>query len=272
MIIPFWKMHGAGNDFLLVNNLKGDFPILDTPWVKKISHRKTGVGCEGVILIETSEIADFRMRFINPDGHEVEMCGNGARCIARLAIDLGIGPKEMTIETQAGPLKAKVTQKSVCLQMTDPTDWKIGKSLQVDAQPFDYSYVNSGVPHVVVEVEALENFDVQFVGAKIRHHQNFLPMGTNVDFIEVTGRHTLDVRTYERGVEAETLACGTGIVASGLVAGKLGKVMPPLRIRCASGDVLDVDYDTTKNSAENVKLTGPAEYVFKGELDYEKNL
>ena len=268
MTIPFWKMHGAGNDFLLVDDLAGQFPFTDTAWLKRICTRKTGVGCDGVILIQTSTRADFFMRFINPDGMEVDMCGNGARCVARLAFDLNMVSSEMSIETLAGVLKAEVKQESVCLHLMDPTDWELEKTLELDGETLRYSSVNTGVPHVVLEVNGLESLDVESLGRKIRYHREFFPGGTNADFMQITGRHNVRVRTYERGVEAETLACGTGIVATGLVAGRLGKVIAPVDVECANGDILNVAFDLTEKIAENISLTGPAQYVFKGELKY----
>ena len=261
-------MHGAGNDFLLVNDPDGNFPLMDTGWIKSISARKTGVGCDGVILIQKSDKADLRMRFINPDGGEVEMCGNGARCIARLAYELGITSNEMTIDTVAGVVRAEVLHKDVCIHMTDPVDWMLEKSLTIDDEIITYNYINTGVPHVVIEVDNVKAVDLGEIGPKIRHHQIFSPEGTNVNFLQITGTHGMDVRTYERGVENETLACGTGMVASGLVATELKKTVPPVLIRCASGDVLEFEANITDHGATNVTLSGPARHVYRGFLEY----
>ena len=268
MTIPFWKMHGAGNDFILVDDRERIFPITNASWIASICARRTGVGCDGVILVQKSEKADFRMRFINPDGGEVEMCGNGARCIARLAFEQGIASKFMSIDTLAGVVKAEIVQKNVCLYMTHPTDWQLEKSLDIEDGRINYSYLNSGVPHVVIDVDNLENLNIEQVAPKIRHHSSFFPDGTNVNFIHITDAHTMEVRTYERGVEGETLACGTGLVACGLIASKLKKVTPPLKIGCASGDILEFDGDITDEEVKNIKLMGPAEHVFRGHLEY----
>lgn len=261
-------MHGASNDFIVVDDRALTFPLHDAAWMRAVMARRTGVGSEGILLIQPSSSADFRMRFFNPDGGEVDMCGNGARCIARLAYELGIAPSRMRFETGAGLVQAEALGDTVRLTMTTPRDWRLGGELVIDGTRYAYDFVNSGVPHVVVPVDHLAGVDVQRVGAAIRYHADFAPKGTNANFIQLTGPHALSVRTYERGVEAETLACGTGIVAAGLLAGKTGRVAPPVQVKAASGDVLVVDYRLTAEGAEAVTLTGPAVHVFRGELDY----
>jgi diaminopimelate epimerase len=261
-------MHGAGNDFVLVDDREQTFPLTDSAWLAQIGARRTGVGCEGIILIQPSDSADFRMRFFNPDGGEVEMCGNGARCVARLAHEIGAAPEQMTIETIAGQLSAEYRGGTIMLGMTPPCDWKMDASLNIEGTEHPYHFVNSGVPHVVMPVEDLDAVDVQQMGAATRYHADFAPAGTNANFVQVTGEQDLRIRTYERGVEAETLACGTGMVAAGLVMGRAGRVQAPVRITCASGDVLEIGYILTDDGAENVTLTGPAEHVFKGSLEY----
>lgn len=267
MNVPFWKMHGAGNDFVLIDDRAKSFPDQDNALVHSIARPKYGIGCEGVILIQPSETADFRMRFYNPDGGEVEMCGNGARCVARLAHEIGAAPKEMAFDTVAGLIRARViAEDRVELTMTEPKDWILHGELDLDGQKVPFHFVNSGVPHVVMVVEDLANIDLQSLGAAIRYHTRFQPAGTNVNLIQITGPDSLSVRTYERGVEAETLACGTGMVACGLIAGSLGLVSVPVKITCASGDVLGVNYRATPEGATDVTLTGPAVHVFRGEI------
>ncbi len=266
MPIKFWKMHGASNDFILVDDRDQRFPLNDRELIERIAQRRNGVGCEGVILIQPSETDDFRMRFFNPDGGEVEMCGNGARCVARLAADIGAAPANMTIATKAGRLHAEIKQADrVKLWMTDPADWQMQLKLSLEDRILVCHFVNTGVAHVVVPVDDLAAVDVDRIGRAIRYHEKFSPAGTNANFFQVTGPSSVAVRTYERGVEAETLACGTGIVATGLVAGRLGMVKTPVNLLSASGHQLTVDYRLSGESAENVTLEGPAEYVFKGE-------
>jgi diaminopimelate epimerase len=268
MRIDFWKMHGAANDFVLADDRAMTFPASDGKWLAQLANRRTGIGCEGIILIQPSTRADFRMRFFNPDGGEVEMCGNGARCVARLASDIGAAPATMKIETIAGILEAETRGEQVRLTMTSPHGWQLRQSLVLGSRRIEYSFVNTGVPHAVIEVDDLAACDVHSLGAGIRRHAAFAPAGTNANFIRTTGKHSLQVRTYERGVEAETLACGTGIVASALIACSLDRVAPPVSVQSASGDILTVDFTKTKDGAENVTLLGPAVHVFKGTLNY----
>lgn len=268
MLIPFHKMHGAANDFIVVDDRQQTFPAHDRAWMAKIMSRNTGVGSEGILLIQPSETADFRMRFFNPDGGEVDMCGNGARCIARLASELGVATQTMSFDTLAGVVAAEVQGETVRLTMTPPKDWRMDQSLKLNGETISYHFVNSGVPHVVVEVPDVAAVDLPRLGAAIRYHETFAPGGTNANFITVTGSNSLRLRTYERGVEAETPACGTGIVAAGLIAGRAGRVAPPVLITSAGGHELTVDFRLTANGADEVTLTGPAEHVFQGTLDY----
>lgn len=268
MNIPFWKMHGAANDFVLVDDRAGSFPAGDAKWISSITSRRTGVGSEGVLLIQPSATADFRMRFFNPDGGEVDMCGNGARCIARLAHEIGAAPASMRIETPAGIVRAEARGDVVQLIMTEPHSWRLHQRIELFGTSFTYHFVNTGVPHVVIEVSDLPGTDVHKLGAAIRYHEAFAPKGTNANFIQLDNHGRLHVRTYERGVEGETLACGTGMVACGLVAGKLGRVKAPVKVIPASGDVLEVDYRDTADGATEVTLLGPAVHVFQGTLHY----
>lgn len=270
MNIPFWKMQGASNDFLLVDDREQTFPVADAEWLGRIGRRRTGVGCEGIILIQPSRQADFRMRFFNPDGQEVDMCGNGARCVARLAHELGVAGETMRIETVAGMLRAEVLRTSIVrLGMTDPHGWELNGLLDLGDRSIPYCAVNTGVPHVVVESEDLAREDVVGLGRAIRRHAAFAPAGTNANFMAVTGPHAIDIRTFERGVEDETLACGTGIVAAALIASRLAYTTPPVQVRAASGDTLIVDFRFSDAGVRNVTLEGPAEHVYRGTLAYE---
>lgn len=268
MQIPFFKMHGAANDFIVIDDRALTFPAQDRAWLASIMARHTGVGSEGVLLIQPSESADFRMRFFNPDGGEVDMCGNGARCIARFAWEQGIAPDTMRFDTGAGVVGAQVSGDTVQLTMTPPKDWRLGRSLVIEGQTILYDFVNSGVPHVVVVVEDVATVNVARLGAALRYHSDFTPDGTNVNFIQITGPSTLRLRTYERGVEAETPACGTGIVAAGVIAGRTSRCPPPVQITSAGGHELVVDFVLNDHGVDHVTLTGPAEHVFEGMLVY----
>ncbi len=260
MKISFTKMHGAGNDFMLVDDRAQTFPVDDAAFVRRISSRRTGVGCEGIILLQPSEVADLRMRFFNPDGNEVDMCGNGARCLARFAYGLGAAPVKMQIETRAGTVRAEVLEDRICLVLTKPSDWCLGLDAGLE-WPVDF--VNTGVPHAVVRVEELADLDLPGLGSTLRHHGLFAPDGTNANFVRVEEDATLSIRTYERGVEAETLACGTGAAAAALVAVRRGWAELPVAVHCAGG------YDLVIGSgAEGTTLAGGAETVFEGEIEY----
>ena len=260
MKIPFTKMHGAGNDFIMVDDRSLAFPIDDKTFIEQISSRRTGIGCDGIILLQPSDVADLWMRFINPDGGEQDMCGNGARCLARLAYDLGAAPAGMKIETGAGIVQAEVLDDLVRLDLTDPTDLELDVAVDLD-WPVDF--VNTGVPHAVAWVEDLQAVDLPVFGRALRYHRLFEPKGTNADFARVEADGTLSMRTYERGVEAETLACGTGAAAVAVLAAARGRVKLPAAVHCAGGHDLVVNRVRGKTT-----LTGGAEHVFDGEIEY----
>ncbi|VGO14527.1 Diaminopimelate epimerase [Pontiella desulfatans] len=260
MKIPFTKMHGAGNDFIMVDDRSLSFPLHDTGFVRRIASRRIGIGCDGLLLIQPSDVADFRMRFINPDGGEQDMCGNGARCIARLAFDQGIAPASMNIETGAGLVKATVRENQIRLELTEPTELELDLETGFD-WPVDF--VNTGVPHAVAWVVDLASLELGSVGSALRHHALFRPNGANANFAKVEADGTLSVRTYERGVEAETLACGTGATAVAVLASERGWAKLPVTVHCAGG------FDLVIDSVQGITtLTGGAEYVFDGEVEY----
>src|SRR6266496_3348400 len=212
-MLRFTKMNGAGNDFVLIDNRAGDIH-LDRSEVVRICDRHRGVGADGILLLErATNGADFRMRYFNADGGEAEMCGNGARCFARFANKVAGAQRKISFETPAGVIGAELTQDLVTLQMTEPTDLRLNVTVRGANENKTVHFINSGVPHVVVPVSQIDDVDVRRQGAAIRHHEMFSPKGANVNFIEKRGTKQIAVRTYERGVESETLACGTGVVA-----------------------------------------------------------
>lgn len=260
MKIPFTKMHGAGNDFIMIDDRELTFPMEDRAFIAEIASRRTGIGCDGILLIQPSHSADFRMRFMNPDGREVDMCGNGARCIAKLAHELGMVGKTMSIETGAGVLKAALAGDLICLDLTDPKDLRLGLDANLE---WSLDFVNTGVEHAVAWVEDLQAVNVPVFGKRIREHALFSPNGTNANFAQIEDDGSISVRTYERGVEAETLACGTGATAVGLLAAERGWVNLPVTVHCAGGFDLVID-----SSAERTTLTGGAVKIFKGTVEY----
>jgi diaminopimelate epimerase len=266
--IPFWKMHGAGNDFILVDDRESCFPAQNAVAVADLCRRRTGIGSEGLILLQGSEVADFRMQFFNPDGGEVDMCGNGARCVARLGFDIGAAPERMTIETRAGILHAVVCNESVCLELPPPLLVEHGLSLTLPTgEGLEYAFLNTGVPHVVIQTDTVEDYPVEEHGRAVRQHAAFSPDGANVNIVSIQDERHMAVRTYERGVEGETLACGTGITACAVVAVQQGLVRSPVTVCAASGDSLEVDVGIDGDAICRLSLTGPAVYVCTGEFE-----
>ena len=252
-------MHGAGNDFVVIDDRNGAFPWSDIDFIRRIASRRTGIGCDGILLVQPSEQADFRMRFLNPDGGEVSMCGNGARCFARFVHERLKGAQKLQIETGAGIVQADVSGSNIQLKLTEPKDLRLG----VDLESWAMDSVDTGVPHAVVWVDDVASVDLPLEGREIREHAHFAPEGTNVDWVQVEADGSLKMRTYERGVEAETMACGTGAAAVALVAAARGRVKLPVAVHCAGG------FDLVIGSEHgSVMLAGGAEYVFEGEIEY----
>ncbi len=273
----FAKLQGSGNDFVVIDNRDGKVGEflkalnLDVKeFAKKVCAFHTGVGADGLILIENPDSPDnhFKWQFFNADGSVAEMCGNGSRCAVRFAFEEGIVGKEVRFETLAGVIKAYVLDsgKRIKVQLTSPKDYK-QMSLNLDIQSIEGHFINTGVPHFVVLVEDLEKVDVQRLGKSIRFHPQFQPKGTNVNFTEPVGENAIRIRTYERGVEGETLACGTGATASAIVAYKKGIISKkPVQVITKGGEVLAIDFD---DELREVFLEGGVVRVFDGFLRVE---
>jgi len=264
--MEFSKIEGTGNDFVVIDNRRGEFEAFcgEIPLesaVRKICDRKRGVGADGLILIENSRKFDFKWRFFNSDGSVAEMCGNGARCASRFAYERGIAPKEMKFETDAGVIESEVKDKSVRVKLTPPRELK----LNIRAEGLTVHYINTGVPHVVVFVERIDSVNVREVGRKLRFSEVFAPKGANVNFAEVR-LDRIVVRTYERGVEDETLACGTGAVASAIVSSAIYGLKSPVEVEVRSGERLKVYFDS---ELKEVYLEGGTVWVFDGKLRRE---
>jgi diaminopimelate epimerase len=266
-MLRFTKMNGAGNDFILIDNRAGDIH-LDRSQIAHLCDRHRGVGADGILLLEKlTSRADFRMRYFNADGGEAEMCGNGARCFARFANRVTGIEKKISFETPAGVISAEEADNLVTLRMTDPADLRLNLKLPIGNEDRNVHFINSGVPHVVILVPEIDAVDVRSEGAAIRHHKMFSPNGANVNFIERHQSNKIAIRTYERGVENETLACGTGIVASALVFAATENAGGPIHVIARGGDELRVDFETIAGGFHNVTLTGPAEFVFEGTIN-----
>ncbi len=266
-MLRFTKMNGAGNDFVLLDNRQGEISLTSAQ-IAQLCDRHRGVGADGVLLLEPpANGADFRMRYYNADGGEAEMCGNGARCFARYA-NRAAGPlNQLTFETPAGVIGATLEGELVTLQMSDPQDLRLGLEVPVGGEKFAAGYVDSGVPHVSVRVARIDDIDVRTVGSALRHHPMFAPRGANANFVEQRGPHAIAIRTYERGVEDETLACGTGVVATALIFAATENVHGPIEVLVKGGDLLQVDFTRHGDHFQAVTLTGPADFVFDGAIE-----
>lgn len=267
--IPFSKLNGSGNDFLLVDNRNGVMKGIDLPYFAgKVCDRSRSIGADGMIFIDRSRRADFRWRFLNADGTEAEMCGNGGRCAARYAFERRIAGRSMAFETLAGLIRAEVSGRRVKLQMTIPGGLVMDRTLTLHGKKFRYSYLDTGVPHVVLFVPGIQKRDIVGVGRGIRNHRAFAPRGTNVNFAQLRDG-IVWVRTYERGVEGETLACGTGAVACGILSAVHGFVRPPVTVRTRGGEDLVIHFDPDKKGFGEVYLEGDTSWSCDGVITEE---
>lgn len=266
-MIEFFKMSGSGNDFILIDNRGQALNVGNLiEFVRTVCERKVSVGADGLILIENSDHADFRWRFFNADGSEVDMCGNGGRCAARFACIKGIAGAKLSFETRAGIVDAEVRGEIVKLRLTDPHSIQVDFSIRIDERPYEVSFINTGVPHVVHYVNDLDRFDVFSIGRAIRYHTDFQPGGTNANFLKIIDGHTMRVRTYERGVEDETLACGTGAVASALISSRRGLVESPVDVKVKSNETLKIHFRKTDQGFADIYLEGKAKVVYEGRI------
>ncbi|NNK85157.1 MAG: diaminopimelate epimerase [Desulfobacterales bacterium] len=265
--INFYKMSGSGNDFIIIDNRQNvveEKKISD--FISSVCRRKMSVGADGLILIENADSIDFKWRFFNSDGSRAEMCGNGARCAARFAYLNKIAGPNMSFETDAGIVLAQVDNDLVKIKLTEPKDLKIGFTLDTDIGPITASSINTGVPHVVIPVDNIDDIEIVKLGRQIRYHGKFAPAGTNVNFYCPLNKNKIKIRTYERGVENETLACGTGAVASALVYAYKTKVKSPVSVMTKSGGWLSVYFESKTDVFNNIYLKGDARVIYKGEM------
>ena len=275
--IPFVKMVGAGNDFIVIE------PQANLDYVKftqSICARNTGIGADGVLVLDKSKTSDYRMRIINADGSEAEMCGNGARCMASYIMTNAHPAKKLFgMETLAGEILGEAEGEIARVRLSNPKEYMSGLNITIANQKMSVDFMDTGVPHTVVFVEGLQEVDVNSLGRLIRNHPRFAPKGTNVNFVEIASPITgqsqnsmVAVRTYERGVEAETLACGTGAVAAALVSylhlhpSVKEQKDALMKVATASKEVLEITFDLHEgNKIDNVWLKGTAKVIAKGE-------
>ena len=274
MVFRFQKMNGAGNDFVVVDNRGGG--VRATPRiVRALCDRKRGVGADGVILVETEPHADYRMRYFNSDGGEAEMCGNGARCAALFASKLGLGGPEgegirLRFRAQPGLMTALVQGGRVAVSMTDAVGLRTNLSLALSGGREIVHFVNTGVPHAVVVTDDWDSLTEERVvkhGREIRLHQEFSPDGANANFVRVGSGGVVSIRTYERGVESETLACGTGSIAAAVILSHLRLVESPVSVMTRGNELLRISFRKTTVGATDVVLEGPADVNFDGVME-----
>lgn len=270
--IPFEKMSGTGNDFVVIDNREIGIPKHEQSGLaRKICRRKFSVGADGLILIESSKSADFAWNFYNADGSEAEMCGNGARCAARFAYQHKIAGEKMKLETLAGIVEAEICEGNdiVKVRMPQPSDFRLELSLSLNDTEYPVTFVNTGVPQAVIFVEE-DEVPVKTWGRKVRFHELFEPEGTNANFVKLLPDGRLKVRTYERGVEDETMACGTGAVAAALYGAMLKGLDSPIEVITSGNDTLTILFDLKDGPVvENVYLKGPTRLICTGNLTAE---
>lgn len=275
--ITFTKMVGAGNDFLVIDAVHNRFGAAAKSWPKiaqAMCDRRYGVGADGILVLEPSSVkvkgkaTDCRMRVFNPDGSEAEMCGNGARCVAAFVSRWPKHKGKVTIETRAGLVSADVRGNTVRMAMPRPKDLKPRVMLKMNGQLWPAGYVDTGVPHAVVPVRNVDEIDVQRIGRGLRFHPEFAPRGANIDFIELSGANRLKVRTYERGVEGETLACGTGVAASAVIhavtANGHANASRRIQVQTRSGETLTVSLKVAGRTVKDVVMEGQAKRICEG--------
>lgn len=266
--INFTKMAGAGNDFIVVEApFKTDAKKLTT----QVCDRTNGIGADGLLILDKSKKADYRMRIINADGSEAEMCGNGARCIASYIVKEKHPKKKLfSIETLAGIIMAEAKGEIARVRLSDPTDYRPNVPLNISGRSIHVHYIDTGVPHTIVFVNDLATIDVSKIGAAVRYHEDFKPRGTNANFVEQLSDNLVAARTYERGVEDETTACGTGSVASAIIAYRQANPAAQnvkganMKVKTASGEILDVTFDIMAGAVKNVWLKGSAKFIAEG--------
>jgi diaminopimelate epimerase len=268
MRLEFTKMNGAGNDFILLDNRAGKIS-LPPGQIVRLCDRHRGIGADGLIALVPcgSGKADWAWQFFNSDGSAGEMCGNGARCFARFVQrTLGL-TGGFTFETGAGVIMASFEGERVTVNLTQPKELRLDQAVPLATGSATIHSLDTGVPHAVLYVPDADKAVVCQLGPEIRRHPHFGPRGTNVNFVQVVGENLIRVRTFERGVEGETLACGTGVTASALISARVCKFTSPVQVKVQGGDTLEVSFRDTGKVFADVRLTGPAEFVFVGSTE-----
>jgi diaminopimelate epimerase len=267
--LPFSKMAGGGNDFVVIDNRASRIPD-PGDLTRRICTPHLSVGADGLILIETSGRATFKMRYFNADGSRADFCANGTRCAARFAFMNVIAPKRMTIETDSGVIGAEVEGTAVTLSLPSPQNFRPERPVTVDGKLIRGSALLVGVPHYVLFLrDDLWSQQIEGLGRSIRFHPELRPAGANVNFVVVRDPHSIEVRTYERGVEAETLSCGSGVVASVSTSALFGRVQSPVSVLTRSGITLEVSFTRDGGELRDLRLKGDARLIYRASITPE---
>jgi diaminopimelate epimerase len=266
--IPFSKFSASANDFIVMDNRSGQFTHVAPILAKRLCSHRYSVGADGLILIENSKKASFRVRYFNPDGQQFNTCGNGGRCAVRYAFLSVIAGRKMNLETNVGVIDAEVIGSSVRIRFVSPSRYTLNVPVNVDGQTIKGHFVRLGEPHFLLYVKDIRNHDILPLARKIRYHDRFQPEGTNVHFIEPVDRHYVKIRSYERGVENETLACGSGCISSAIATYATNQTAPPITFEPQSGIPVSVHFPEASNFQE-LYLEGDARLVYRGELTKE---
>lgn len=268
MVLEFTKMNGAGNDFILLDNRAGQIR-LTTEQIIRWCDRHRGIGADGIMMLvpARSGKADWAWEFYNSDGSVAEMCGNGARCFARYVQKTAGMNRDFSFETAAGIISASFHGERVTVNLTKPKDLRLNETVALKGGPVTIHSLNTGVPHAVLFVPDADQAMVMQLGPEVRWHAHFAPRGTNVNFVQVLGPNHIRVRTFERGVEGETLACGTGVSASAMIAARVHHFSAPVKVQVQGGDTLEVGFKVAGPDFDEVRLTGPADFCFRGHIE-----
>ncbi len=269
-ILQFTKASGAGNDFVIVDNMTGSLHADYSRLAVALCSRHFGIGADGLLVIEPSPRADFSMLYYNADGSYGAMCGNGGRCAARFAFLHNLAGTHLTFEALDHIYRAETVANGVKLHMKEPRDLQTNITLHLANSAYEATAINTGTPHAVIFVEDLKNLDVENLGRAIRFSKEFAPEGTNPNFVQRLDGNEIKLRTYERGVEAETLACGTGSVAAAIVSHIRFGIQSPVTVNVQSGEELRVHFKTSGDNFTDVILEGSAHILFEGKVIYDE--
>ena len=267
MLLGFKKYSGCGNDFIVIDDREGQISLQGVrQWVPQLCHRRQGIGADGVILWQHGTVSPHRMRIFNADGSEAEMCGNGVRCLAHhISTELG-GLSSFEIDTLDGPVKIVCEKEGIRTAFPDPRDIQWGLHLTHIASKYPIDFLNTGVPHLVVQVDDIEEVDLASWAPPLRHHPD-LEKGANVNIYQLDESSGVRYRTFERGVEAETLACGTGAAAVAVAAANRHGLNDPIAGQTRSGEMLQCAFEWSEKGVSCLSITGPAVRIFEGTME-----